>query len=247
MSSPTKSCTLDRIPTFLLKDSLDVFLTYITAMVNASPREVCLPASEKTAIITPLLKKLLSWRCWRPEELPASIQLDVHVEGRRADCRWTTCRILAVKRSDATVAVGLPVTPFNGNGVTTGLVGHFLRSWPRAQQTARSSWPERCVRLRRPLYLYSTSAAVIRYWRCSYSVDAVVCTRPHPASFLRWWPVSHNTTCFRSAWRVCPWLVTVPIVHCWAFRHHREGRTGWSLTTPTTRKCTSVRQLRQHQ
>jgi len=37
MSSPTKSCFLDPIPTSLiLKDSLDVLLTYVTTMVNAS-------------------------------------------------------------------------------------------------------------------------------------------------------------------------------------------------------------------
>ena len=57
MASPTKSCTLDPIPTFLLKESLDVLLTYVTAMVNASLRDGCLPTSQKTAIITPLLKK----------------------------------------------------------------------------------------------------------------------------------------------------------------------------------------------
>jgi len=64
---------------------------------------------------------------WRSEELPASIQLDVHVEGRRADCRQPTCRLPAVKRSDASTAVGLPATPLNGDGASTGSVGHFLR------------------------------------------------------------------------------------------------------------------------
>jgi len=56
--SPTKSCSLDPIPTFILKDSLDVLLTYfVTTMVNASLRDGRLPASQKTPIITPLLKK----------------------------------------------------------------------------------------------------------------------------------------------------------------------------------------------
>ena len=57
MPSPTKSCSLDPIPTFILKESLDVHLTYMTAMVNAPLRDGRLPASQKTAIITPLLKK----------------------------------------------------------------------------------------------------------------------------------------------------------------------------------------------
>ena len=57
VSSPTKSCTLDPIPTDLLKESVDVLLPYLTAIVNASLREGCLPASQKIVIITPLLKK----------------------------------------------------------------------------------------------------------------------------------------------------------------------------------------------
>ena len=57
MTSPTKSCTLDPIPTFILRDSLDVLLTYVMAIVNASVCDGRLPASQKTALITPLLKK----------------------------------------------------------------------------------------------------------------------------------------------------------------------------------------------
>ena len=45
-----------KFPTFILKDSLDALLTYVTAMVNAMLRDGRLPASQKTAIITPLLK-----------------------------------------------------------------------------------------------------------------------------------------------------------------------------------------------
>ena len=55
MSSPTKSCTLD--PYRQMKEAVDVLLPYLTAMVNASLREGCLPASQKIAIITRLLKK----------------------------------------------------------------------------------------------------------------------------------------------------------------------------------------------
>ena len=43
---PTKSCTLDPIPTFLLKEVVDVLLPYVTAMINASPREGRLPSSD---------------------------------------------------------------------------------------------------------------------------------------------------------------------------------------------------------
>ena len=55
--SPTKSCGLDPIPTFLLKELVDVLLPYLTGMVNASLREGRLPSSQKHAVVTPLLKK----------------------------------------------------------------------------------------------------------------------------------------------------------------------------------------------
>jgi len=55
--APTKSCALDPIPTFLLKEVIDVLLPYLTSMVNASLREGRLPQSQKHAVVTPLLKK----------------------------------------------------------------------------------------------------------------------------------------------------------------------------------------------
>ena len=55
MSSPTKSCTFDPISKDLPKEMVDMLLSYLTAMINASLREGHLPASQKLAIITPLL------------------------------------------------------------------------------------------------------------------------------------------------------------------------------------------------
>ena len=55
--SAVKSSSLDPIPTFLLQECIDVILSYLTAMVNTSLRCGCLPASQKMAIVTPLLKK----------------------------------------------------------------------------------------------------------------------------------------------------------------------------------------------
>jgi len=44
------------IPTFLLKEMVDVLLPYVTAMINASLREGRLPSSHRHAVVTPLLK-----------------------------------------------------------------------------------------------------------------------------------------------------------------------------------------------
>ncbi|MCP4509242.1 MAG: reverse transcriptase family protein [Fuerstiella sp.] len=57
MTSPIKSCSLDPVPTFLLREFIDLLLPYVTSMVNASLAEGRLPLSQRHAIVTPLLKK----------------------------------------------------------------------------------------------------------------------------------------------------------------------------------------------
>ena len=57
MTSPTKSCSLDPVPTFLLREFIDLLLPYVTAMVNASLVQGRLPVSQRHAIVTPRLKK----------------------------------------------------------------------------------------------------------------------------------------------------------------------------------------------
>jgi len=57
MASPSKSSSLDPIPTFLLREVIDVLLPFITALINASLSRGRLPVSQKQAIVTPLLKK----------------------------------------------------------------------------------------------------------------------------------------------------------------------------------------------
>ena len=54
--SPTKSCSLDPIPTFLLKDCLDILLSSITKLVNYSLIEGSFRNSFKKAVVTPLIK-----------------------------------------------------------------------------------------------------------------------------------------------------------------------------------------------
>lgn len=53
----SKTCDLDSCPTELLKDTLDVHLPYLTAVVNGSFRQGLFPHSLRTAIVKPLLKR----------------------------------------------------------------------------------------------------------------------------------------------------------------------------------------------
>ena len=57
--SSTKSCSLDPIPTWLLKDCLTVLLPMITNIINLSLSQCEMPESFKEAILIPLLKKIL--------------------------------------------------------------------------------------------------------------------------------------------------------------------------------------------
>ena len=56
-SSPSKSCVLDPIPTYLLKECLDTLLPTITHLINLSLQSCTVPDCFKTAAVTPLLKK----------------------------------------------------------------------------------------------------------------------------------------------------------------------------------------------
>ena len=55
--APPKHCSLDPIPTELLKKSLDQFLPIITRIINAPVSEQSMPSSLKNAFVKPLLKK----------------------------------------------------------------------------------------------------------------------------------------------------------------------------------------------
>ncbi|MCH1595850.1 MAG: hypothetical protein L7S42_05015 [Flavobacteriaceae bacterium] len=56
-ASASKSCVLDPIPTYLLKECLDTLLPVITRIINLSIKSSTVPACFKTAAVTPLLKK----------------------------------------------------------------------------------------------------------------------------------------------------------------------------------------------
>jgi len=58
MKSPSKSCEMDPIPTWLLKQCLDELLPLVTHIINLSFKTAEMPAEYKLAILLPLLKKI---------------------------------------------------------------------------------------------------------------------------------------------------------------------------------------------
>ena len=55
--SPTKSCSLDPAPTWMVNDSVDELIPMVTILVNLSLQSANVPDSMKQALVTPLLKK----------------------------------------------------------------------------------------------------------------------------------------------------------------------------------------------
>jgi len=57
MSLTVKSCSLDPVPTFIVREFVDTLLPFITSMVNASLTRPSILASQKHATVSSLLKK----------------------------------------------------------------------------------------------------------------------------------------------------------------------------------------------
>ena len=56
-SSPNKNCTLDPVPTWMIKQYASELVPFITVYCNTSLRDGSFPDSQKNAIVTPILKK----------------------------------------------------------------------------------------------------------------------------------------------------------------------------------------------
>ena len=69
MCSPTKSCELDPIPTFILKEMIDTLLPFLTAMCNASLQEGHLPVLS----VMPLLGHSSNIHLWTPPRLKITV------------------------------------------------------------------------------------------------------------------------------------------------------------------------------
>ena len=57
LDSPTKSCSLDPWPTFLVLEYLDIIITPISSIINASLEQGKCPNFFQQGHVTPILKK----------------------------------------------------------------------------------------------------------------------------------------------------------------------------------------------
>ena len=125
-ASPSKSSSLHPIPTFLLKEVLQELRPFITALVNASLSQGRLPASQKQAIVTPLLKKagmdVADMANYRPvSNLSFLSKMFERIVVEQLNSRQQTA---------TAISVSIQAFPFDGNcstsryaGATAGHVG----------------------------------------------------------------------------------------------------------------------------
>jgi len=120
MSSGTKSCDLDPIPTWLLKECLDELLPILTTLLNASLLESTVPSDLKHAHVRPLLKKsgldTEVLKSYRPVsnltfvskllEKVVAARLDLHLEANDLICE----RQSAYRKSHSTETALLKVS-----------------------------------------------------------------------------------------------------------------------------------------
>src|SRR5664279_5357596 len=84
MNLPNKQCSSDPLPTWLLKNSIDLLAPFLCPLFNLSLSLGAVPSSYKSAYITPLLKKptLTRWTSNRIDRF----RICRHFEAIRAAC-----------------------------------------------------------------------------------------------------------------------------------------------------------------
>ena len=92
-ATPTKSCSVDPLPTQILKEFLSEVLPFIVNMCNTSHEEGCLPLSQRHAIVSPHVKKAGADQS-DVKKLSFYFKSDVNVKNHRKTCLPST-RLIA--------------------------------------------------------------------------------------------------------------------------------------------------------
>ena len=115
LSVPSKSCQLDPLPTYILKEFLQELLPYITEMCNGSLEVGGLPFSQRHAIVQPRLKKTTA----DPDDVtsyrPIS-NLTFMTKIMEKPCLPSNYWFPQEKWSATKIAVRIPTLPLNGDG-----------------------------------------------------------------------------------------------------------------------------------
>jgi hypothetical protein len=110
-SSPPKSCSLDPIPTWLLKSHLDVLAPVITHIVNESLQQGYFPLSMKKALVKPLLKKATLDKEVMKKKLSTSFEPIFCIKNHREGSYVTDIQFCFAYK----VPICIQASSFNGN------------------------------------------------------------------------------------------------------------------------------------
>ena len=132
-ATPTKSCSLDPLPTHILKEFLPDVLPFIVDMCNTSLEEGCLPLSQRHAIVTTHLKKAGADQS-DVKKLSSNFKSDVHVKKHRK----LVCRQLVSYVKLSGPMPGLQCTYRRGHSTETAvlkIISFLLMAVDRGQVT----------------------------------------------------------------------------------------------------------------
>ena len=158
-----QSCSLDPVPTFILKEVLDVLLPFLTHMCNASLSGGQLSVSQRHAIITPLLKK----SSLDPAELKNYRPVSNLTFMSKIVEKQVSGHLFTVQQSDALLPIGISSSSLNRNGAPLSHLGYRWCSGSRQRDVTWSLGSECCLRHGGSYYPPGSAADQIRcrWWR----------------------------------------------------------------------------------
>ena len=228
MRLPSKSCSLDPIPTTILKECIDDLLPFLTEMCNASLLEGHLPVSQRHAIITPLIKEsnldATDVKNYRPV---SNLTFDSKVVERLVSKRLVG--FPTGKQLDASRTVGVSKASFDRDCVASGHLGPSQLYGQARGNAARFARSQCRVRLSRSWYPVGTAGAHIRHHWISTQLDKILPLGPDEASDIPKTTVRRHEVDLQCPSRFRGWTISIPYVHGRIARYHQEGGHEGSL------------------
>ena len=180
-SSPSKSCSLDPIPTSILKLCLDELTPVLTLVVNTSLEFADFSPELKRAFVLPLLKKGHSW-LRNFKELSACFEPFFLIQTCRAHCMCAACRSSESSPSVWSLSISISSTAQHWDSSPT------CSEWPPSGSrhswgsNTRSTRSQCCIWYDWPSALTSYTGIIIWCQRQGFGLVPIVSNRSHSNS-----------------------------------------------------------------
>ena len=162
-SSPTKSCALDPIPTWLLKQCQDQLAPVLTTIVKASLSCAEFPTELKKAFLTPLIKKIILdceiFKNYRPVSNLSFISKLVE----RVVCVQL---VEHLKTNNSNISVCLQTTSQHRDGTPSCTKWSTPSRWQWGRGHFSTAWFKCCIWYHRPSEIIESIKSVFWNKRC---------------------------------------------------------------------------------